>query len=97
MPHRDKSEAIKQAIYSALNATQGHKHGYQQAITSALNATLGHKRNYHQAVTSVLMPHRDTSMAINKLLLRLLCHTGTQAWLSISYYFGSKCHTGTQA
>ena len=79
MPHRVTRLAIKQAIYSALNATQGYKHGYQQAITSALNATLGHKHGYHQAITSALMPHRDTSMAINKLLLRLLCHTGTQA------------------
>ena len=29
MPHRDTSVAIRQAITSALNATQGHKHSYQ--------------------------------------------------------------------
>ena len=62
MPHRYTSVAIKQAITSDLNATQGHKHSsIKQAITLTLNATQGHKRSYQRSY-----------------YFSSKCHTGTQ-------------------
>ena len=46
MSHRDTSVAIKQAIYRALNVTQGTSVAIKQAINRALNVTQGQKRSY---------------------------------------------------
>jgi len=70
MPHRDTSVAIKQAITSALNATQAY--AIKQTIPSALNATQGHKRNYQTSYYFGSKCHTGTqAQLLSKLLLRL--------------------------